>query len=102
MYRAEVRREGKLWLVEVPAIDGLTQARRLSEAQLMARELIAVTLGVPLSEVDVEHVPMSAETAAEVFVGSDAPESAVAVEDAPAVEPEAPVVDADGDKPAAS
>lgn len=54
IYQAEVRREGKWWLVEVPAIDGLTQARRLSEAQLMARELIAVTRGVPLSEVDVE------------------------------------------------
>jgi len=53
-YRANVHREGKWWLVEVPAIDGLTQARRLSEAQLMARELVAVTLGVPLSEVEVE------------------------------------------------
>lgn len=54
IYQAEVHRKGKWWLVEVPAIDGLTQARRLSEAQLMARELVAVTLGVPLSEVDVE------------------------------------------------
>lgn len=54
IYEAEVYREGKWWLVEVPAIDGLTQARRLSEAQLMARELIAVTLGVPLPEVSVE------------------------------------------------
>jgi hypothetical protein len=54
MHHVNVYREGKWWLVDVPAIEGLTQARRLSEARLMARELIAVTLGVPLSEVGVE------------------------------------------------
>lgn len=52
-YDASVRREGKWWMVRVPAIDGLTQARRLSEAELMARELIAVTLDVPIDEVSV-------------------------------------------------
>lgn len=52
-YMASVTREGKWWMVRVPAIDGLTQARRLSEAGLMARELIAVTLDVPPGDVDV-------------------------------------------------
>jgi hypothetical protein len=52
-YTASVRRDGKWWMVEVPAIGGTTQARRLSEAELMARELIAVTLDVPIDEVSV-------------------------------------------------
>lgn len=53
-YTAIVTREGKWWMVRVPEIDRITQARRLGEAELMARELIAVSEGVLLDEVDVE------------------------------------------------
>jgi hypothetical protein len=52
-YRASVTREGKWWMVRVVDINGLTQARRLSEAELMARELIALSLHVPIDEVGV-------------------------------------------------
>lgn len=52
-YTAIVTREGKWWMIRVPEIDAVTQARRLSEAGLMARELVAVSEGVPLDEVDV-------------------------------------------------
>ena len=38
-YTATVTREGKWWMVRVGGINGLTQARRLSEAELMAREI---------------------------------------------------------------
>jgi len=41
-------------MISVSEIDGLTQARRLSEVELMARELIAVTLDLRLSEVAVD------------------------------------------------
>lgn len=53
-YAVTVTREGRWWMVHVPAIDGLTQARRLAEAGLMARELLALTLDVPVDAVDVE------------------------------------------------
>ena len=55
-YQATVTREDGWWMVHVPAIDGLTQARRLSEAPKMATELIAVTLDVPVEEVVVDVV----------------------------------------------
>jgi hypothetical protein len=46
-YRAEVARQGKWWMVRLPDIDGLTQARRFSEVEEMARSLLAITLDVP-------------------------------------------------------
>ncbi|RXR26816.1 HicB family toxin-antitoxin system [Oerskovia turbata] len=52
-YTARARREGRWWMIEVPEIDGLTQARRLGDVEEMARELIAVTLDVPLDDVAV-------------------------------------------------
>lgn len=52
-YDVQVTREGKWWQVAIPALDLLTQARRIGEADLMAREAIAVTLDVPLSQVAV-------------------------------------------------
>jgi hypothetical protein len=56
IYTARVTREGKWWMVAVPEIDGLTQARRLGEADLMAQELIAVTLGVPRESIEIALV----------------------------------------------
>ena len=52
-YTARVAREGKWWMIRVPDIDGLTQARRLGEVEQMARSLIAVTLDAPGDSFDV-------------------------------------------------
>lgn len=52
-FQAVVSREGKWWMVAIPAINGLTQARRVAEAELMAREYIAVALDLELDEVEV-------------------------------------------------
>lgn len=52
-YRIDVTREGKWWMVSIPEFDGLTQARRIEDATLMAREHIAVALDVAISEVEV-------------------------------------------------
>ena len=40
-YEVTVIRSGAWWDVLVPKVEGLTQARCLGEAELMARELIA-------------------------------------------------------------
>lgn len=58
VYDITVTREGKWWMIDVPAVDGLTQARRLSEIKDMALSLIAVTLDVPASQVGVNIVAM--------------------------------------------
>ena len=52
-YEVTVTREGRWWMVEIPGLDGLTQARRLDEVERMAREYIAVTLDLPISQVSV-------------------------------------------------
>ena len=57
-YNITVTREGKWWMIVVPAIDGLTQARRLSEIKDMAISLIAITVDVPASHVDVNVAAM--------------------------------------------
>ncbi|MFA6961624.1 MAG: SMC-Scp complex subunit ScpB [Opitutaceae bacterium] len=99
-------------LVELPASDVLSP-RQIDEwlkNAINATPPADAEMGLPLeegegatpnlSEVDVEHVPLSAETAAEVFIDEGAAETAVAVEEPPAVEePDAPV--ADEEKPAA-
>lgn len=53
-YHAKVTRDGRWWMIKVPEIDGLTQARRYSEVEHMARDLIAVTLDIKYSEVQVD------------------------------------------------
>ena len=56
-YRVQVTREGRWWMVHVPDIDGLTQARRLAEVEPMARSLVAITL-----DVDPDSFDLSIET----------------------------------------
>ena len=41
-------------MIQIPKIDGLTQAHRIADVEQTARELIAVTLDVKLSEVAVD------------------------------------------------
>jgi DNA-directed RNA polymerase specialized sigma subunit len=53
-YTATVTREGKWWMISIPAIDGLTQARHVSEVEQMARELVAVSTGSKITDVAVE------------------------------------------------
>jgi hypothetical protein len=60
-YKIEITREGRWWMVHIPEIGGLTQARRLNEAAAMAREYIALDRGVPLRETTVEVASVRVE-----------------------------------------
>nr|WP_237708357.1 hypothetical protein [Mycobacterium marinum] len=46
-------REGRWWAVEIPELNGVTQAARLADVPDEARSYIAVALDVPISSVDV-------------------------------------------------
>jgi hypothetical protein len=52
-YTAHITRDDKWWLIKVTGIDGLSQARRLSDAKNNARELIAAATGKSLDTIDV-------------------------------------------------
>ncbi|MEU4674300.1 hypothetical protein AB0F91_41650 [Amycolatopsis sp. NPDC023774] len=56
-YQVTVTREGKWWMVHIREVDGLTQARRLSDAPRMARESIAAALDLNPEDITVDvHV----------------------------------------------
>jgi hypothetical protein len=52
-YDINITRDGRWWMVEIPAVEGLTQARRLAEANYQAKSYIAAWLDVPMSEVEI-------------------------------------------------
>ena len=47
----DVTRDGGWWMVHIPELGGLTQARYPREVELMAREYIAVSTGMPIDQV---------------------------------------------------
>jgi len=53
-HTALATREGQWWTVAVPSVDGVTQARRLTDVEQMVRELVAVSLDMPLADVAVD------------------------------------------------
>jgi hypothetical protein len=46
-FAIDVTSEGGWWMVHIPELGGLTQARYPGEVELMAREYIAVSTGTP-------------------------------------------------------
>lgn len=53
-FHANAYLDGKWWMVEIPEVNGLTQAKKLTEVTLMAREFIAVTLDIPMDSFEIE------------------------------------------------
>lgn len=64
-YTVRVTRDRAWWMIHVPALRALTQARRLSEVQEMACSLIAITLDVPPEQVQIR---IEIETAGKIPV----------------------------------
>ena len=52
-YEVRASRDGKFWLVEVPAIERFTQARNVPEIEVMARDLIAIMEDVDPDSFDI-------------------------------------------------
>lgn len=56
-------REGRWWAIEIPALNGVTQAARLADVEAESRDYIAVTLDVAPSTVQVRVIVDEAEGA---------------------------------------
>lgn len=52
-YEAVVSRDGRYWMIAIPALGGLTQARTFAEVEDMAREYVAVVEDVDVDDVRV-------------------------------------------------
>lgn len=57
-YDIKIYRDGRWWMVEIPELDGLTQARRVTDADQEAIDYIAVTTDVAQSQVAVNVVSL--------------------------------------------
>jgi hypothetical protein len=67
VFKVEVERDGRWWMVKIPEIDGLTQARRYAEVPTMAREYIALAQGLPYDDIKVEIASVSIPHFAELL-----------------------------------
>lgn len=54
-YTVSVTRDGKWWMIAVPELDALTQARRIDDVPTAAKELIALETGVALADVEIDQ-----------------------------------------------
>lgn len=72
-YAAVVTQDGPWWMVELPELDGLTQARNVDEIESMAREFIAVTTGIDPSELSIRVRLATSEYQAEPRESTDSP-----------------------------
>ncbi|WAC89709.1 hypothetical protein [Mycobacterium sp. Aquia_213] len=54
-YDYSVTRDGRWYMIHVPEIDQLTQARHEGEIEQMARELIALSTDTPIGEISVRR-----------------------------------------------
>ena len=68
-YKIEVERDGRWWIIHVPEIEQITQARRISEIEDMARSLIAISTDRPISEITV-HVATICVEGVDVLEGA--------------------------------
>lgn len=57
-FTALCERAGRWWTIRVPQVEGLTrQVRTLDQAEIMARQSIAQSLGIPPESIRVEVLP---------------------------------------------
>ena len=74
--KVEVTREGRWWMINVPEIDQLTQARRISAIVPMAESLIALSTDEPLTDITVRVVSIDVPGLGDVAARAGAIEDA--------------------------
>lgn len=52
-FTAEAYKEGKWWMISIPEINGLTQAKSVATVPDMATDLVAISLDIPADQIDV-------------------------------------------------
>jgi hypothetical protein len=52
-YDVTVRRDGRFWYVDIPVLDGATQARNLSKIDEMAKDYIAEVTGARADQLEI-------------------------------------------------
>jgi hypothetical protein len=65
-YDITVERDGRWWMITVPEIDQVTQARRITEIEDMARSLVAISTDAPLTDIAVHIRSISIPTLGDV------------------------------------
>lgn len=55
-YEVTVRRDGRFWYVDIPALEGATQARNLGEVDEMAKDYISSVTDIPVAGLEVAVV----------------------------------------------
>ena len=53
IYDVTTERDGEFWLIRIPELDGVTQARTRDEIPDMARDYISITLSMPLDAFEI-------------------------------------------------
>lgn len=86
-YHVRVERDEKHWMLHVPEIDRVTQARNLRDVEPMARDLIAVMEEIPPDSFDLEiNVVPPASVAAHLQKSKELSEQAAAIRSSAAAE----------------
>lgn len=66
-----MRRDGRFWYIDIPALDGATQARTLTEVDEMAKDYIALATGTPADRIEVAvTIELSADVRAHLAAAS--------------------------------
>lgn len=61
-YDVHVTRDGKFWMIKVPAVERVTQARKVSEIREMAQDLIEIMTEKPAAEIELDvHIDLPTE-----------------------------------------
>lgn len=54
IYPIDVYLEDNIWVINIPTLDGVTQAYKWNEIPLMAKEFISLTTDIPENEIELE------------------------------------------------